>query len=150
MAPRPTRYGRSTLDGASAHLPLAALEQIVPRNTFMALLLCSAQTCSRRAEPRSLNCLRTKPSTISVIAGPSKGATHQFHKPRISIGHTGGGARLKPGYEAFESEQGATLRLLASRCERLPAATRAGSDGPRKDKDIFANRAPAPGQRLPG
>lgn len=33
--------------------------------------------------------------TISVIAGPSKGLMHQFTKPRVSIGITGGGADIE-------------------------------------------------------
>jgi len=33
--------------------------------------------------------------TIVVIAGPSKGMTHQIHKPRISIGRAGGGADIE-------------------------------------------------------
>jgi len=38
---------------------------------------------------------KDKTITISIIAGPSKGLTHQLTKPRISIGRGGGGADIE-------------------------------------------------------
>lgn len=36
-----------------------------------------------------------KTITISVIAGPSKGLTHRFTKPLVSVGRSGGGADIE-------------------------------------------------------
>ncbi|HKW33992.1 MAG TPA: FHA domain-containing protein [Candidatus Acidoferrum sp.] len=38
---------------------------------------------------------RDRTITISIIAGPSKGLTHQLTKPKTSIGHVGGGADIE-------------------------------------------------------
>ena len=95
--PRPMRYGWSTLVAASVPLVAAALEQAVlrtqePVNGAAGVLSENVSVASRIA-PFELP--KDKTITISVIAGPSKGVTHQFHKPRLSIGRAGGGADIE-------------------------------------------------------
>jgi len=97
VVPRPMRYGWSTLDGRSAPVPLAAPEQAAlrppaPPNSA-AHLLCARVPAAGWTTAFELP--KDKTITISVIAGPSKGATHQIHKPRISIGGAGGGADIE-------------------------------------------------------
>ena len=48
-------------------------------------------TCNKAREPLP----KDKTITISIIAGPWKGLTRQFNKPRISIGRAGGGADIE-------------------------------------------------------
>jgi hypothetical protein len=97
VAPRPTRYGWSTLDGASGPLPLAAPEQAALRpqepHNGRAPVLSANVPVEGWTTPFELP--KDKTITISIIAGPSKGITHQIHKPRISIGGAGGGADIE-------------------------------------------------------
>ena len=97
MVPRPMRYGWSTLDGRSAPVPLAAPEQAAlrppERPNSTAHLLCARVPVAGWTTAFELP--KDKTITISVIAGPSKGMTHQIHKPRISIGGAGGGADIE-------------------------------------------------------
>ena len=94
---RPMRYGWSTLLGASVPLVAAALEQAVlrgeePVNGATPVLSATAPEVSSAT---AFELPKDKTISISVIAGPSKGVTHQFHKPRISIGCVGGGADIE-------------------------------------------------------
>src|SRR5947209_19049674 len=95
-ASRPMRYGWSTLDGASGPLPLAGPEQAAlrpqePPNGRAPVLSANVPVEGRTA----FELPKDKTITISIITGPSKGITHQIHKPRISIGGAGGGANLE-------------------------------------------------------
>jgi Inner membrane component of T3SS, cytoplasmic domain len=97
VAPRPMRYGWSTFDGASVPLVAAALEQAVlptqePINSAAHVLSANVPVASRAT---AFELPKDKTITISLIAGPSKGMTHQFHKARISIGRAGGGADIE-------------------------------------------------------
>src|SRR5215472_2379424 len=96
VASRPMRYGWSTLDVASVPLVAAALEQALSRTQepINAALVLNANVpvASRTA---AFELPKDKTITISVVAGPSKGVTHQFHRPRISIGRAGGGADIE-------------------------------------------------------
>jgi len=91
------RYGWSTRLGASVPLVAAALEQAVMRTEARTSGAAPARSASvpdaRRTTAFDLP--KDKTITITVIAGPSKGVTHQFHKPRISIGCAGGGADIE-------------------------------------------------------
>jgi len=94
VAPRPMRYGWSTLDGASGALPLAAPEQAAlrpqePPNGRAPVLSANVPVEGRTT---AFELPEDKTIAISIITGPSKGITHQIHKPRISIG--GAGAAL--------------------------------------------------------
>jgi len=96
LAPRPMRYGWSTLD-AFVPLVAAALEQAVlrthgPINGAAHVFSADVSVASRAT---AFELPKDKTITISVIAGPSKGTTHQFHKPRISIGRAGHGADIE-------------------------------------------------------
>jgi len=95
VASRPMRYGWSTLDVASVPVVAAALEQAVSRTQEP--INGAALMISGNVPPgsRTFELPKDKTITISVLAGPSKGATHQFHKPRISIGRAGGGADIE-------------------------------------------------------
>lgn len=97
VASRPMRYGWSTLDVASVPLVAAALEQAVSRTqepiNGAALVLGANVPVGERTAVFELP--KDKTITISVVAGPSKGVTHQFHRPRISIGRAGGGADIE-------------------------------------------------------
>ena len=97
VAPRPMRYGWSTLDDGSMPLVAAALEQAVlpteePINGSVPVRSPNVPGAGRAT---AFELPRDKTVAISVIAGPSKGVTHQFHKPRISIGRTGGGVDIE-------------------------------------------------------
>ncbi|OLB29399.1 MAG: hypothetical protein AUH13_15935 [Acidobacteria bacterium 13_2_20CM_58_27] len=90
------RYGWSTLDGASGPLPLAGPEQAAlrpqePPNGRAPVLSANVPVEGRTA----FELPKDKTITISIITGPSKGITHQIHKPRISIGGAGGGADIE-------------------------------------------------------
>ena len=97
VAPRPMRYGWSTLDDGSMPLVAAALEQAVlatqePINGSVPVRSANVPVAGRAT---AFELPKGKTIAISVIAGPSKGVTHQFHKPRISIGRTGGGVDIE-------------------------------------------------------
>lgn len=97
VASRPMRYGWSTLDVASVPLVAAALEQAVSRTqepiNGAALVISANVPVASRALAFELP--KDKTITVSIVGGPSKGVTHQFHKPRISIGRAGGGADIE-------------------------------------------------------
>lgn len=95
--PRPMRYGWSTLLGASVPLVAAALEQAVLRTSepINGRARALSATVPVASWTTAFELPKDKTITISVIAGPSKGVTHQFHKPRISIGCVGGGADIE-------------------------------------------------------
>lgn len=96
VASRPMRYGWSTLDVSSVPVVAAALEQAVSRTQEpinAALVLSTNVPVASRTAAFELP--KDKTITISVVAGPSKGVTHQFHRPRISIGRAGGGADIE-------------------------------------------------------
>ena len=91
------RYGWSTWVGASLPLVAAALEQAVLRtqesgNGAADEISANIPVASRAT---AFELPKDKTITISLIAGPSKGVTHQFHKPRISIGRAGGSADIE-------------------------------------------------------
>src|ERR1700747_415610 len=97
VASRAMRYGWSTLDGASGALPLAAPEQAAlrpqePPNGRAPVLSANVPVEGRTT---AFELPEDKTITISIITGPSKGITHQIHKPRISIGGAGGGADIE-------------------------------------------------------
>jgi hypothetical protein len=96
VAPRSMRYGWSTLDGASGPLPLAAPEHAALRAPEPPHGRAHALSANVPIEGRTAFELpKDKTIAISIIAGPSKGITHQIHKPRISIGGAGGGADIE-------------------------------------------------------
>ena len=97
VAPRPMRYGWSTLDVASVPLVAAALEQAVlpTQEPINGSAPVRRANLSVAGLAKAFELPRDKTIAISVIAGPSKGVTHQFHKPRISIGRTGGGVDIE-------------------------------------------------------
>ena len=91
------RYGWSTLEGTSVPDGASALEQAVlrtqePINGAAHVLRAKVPVASRTT---ALELPKDKTITISLITGPSKGITHQLHKPRISIGRAGGGADIE-------------------------------------------------------
>jgi len=91
------RYGWSTLDGTFVPLVAAALEQAVFRtqaaiNGAAHVFSADVSVASRATD---FELPKDQTITISLIAGPSKGVTHQFHKPRISIGRAGHGADIE-------------------------------------------------------
>jgi hypothetical protein len=97
VAPRPMRYGWSTLYVGSMPLVAAALEQAVlatqePINDSAPVPGANVSVAARAT---AFELPKDKTIAISIIAGPSKGATHQFHKPRISIGRAGGGVDIE-------------------------------------------------------
>lgn len=97
VAPRPMRYGWSTLDDGSMPLVAAALEQAVlptqePINGSAPVRSANFSVVGRAT---AFELPKDKTIAISVIAGPSKRVTHQFHKPRISVGRTGGGVDIE-------------------------------------------------------
>ena len=95
--PRPMRYGWSARVGASVPLVAAALEHAVLRTEEP--LKGAAHALGEKVPVPSWTTVfelpKDKTIAISVIAGASKGVTHQFHKPRISIGCVGGGADIE-------------------------------------------------------
>ena len=95
--PRPMRYGWSTLVAASVPLVAAALEQAVLRTQEPVNGTADAlsENVPVAGQTAAFELPKDKTITISVIAGPSKGVTHQFHKPRLSIGCAGGGADIE-------------------------------------------------------
>ena len=94
MPDRPMRYGWSTLDRASGPVALAAsaLRPQEPHNGRAPVLGPHVPVECRTA---AFELPKDKTIAISIIAGPSKGITHQIHKPRISIGGAGGGADIE-------------------------------------------------------
>ena len=97
LAPRPMRYGWSTLDGRSAPLPLAAPEQAAlrPQEPIHGAAGVLSANVSVARWTTVFELPQDKTITISVIAGPAKGVTHQIRKPRLSIGRAGGGADIE-------------------------------------------------------
>lgn len=82
--PAPDLAGRSGRTQAAASQPLSASCESAPS--------LDGRIVSRLS---GLALPNDKTITISLIAGPTKGLIHRLAKPRISIGHTGGGADIE-------------------------------------------------------
>ena len=94
---RPMRYGWSTLDDGSMPLVAAALEQaLLPtQEAINGSAPVRRPHVSVVGRATAFELPKDKTIAISVIAGPSRRVTHQFHKPRISVGRTGGGVDIE-------------------------------------------------------
>lgn len=97
-AQQPQRYGWSKFDGVPAlDLALASERTLaVPPQRLCdrteGVLKANVPVANRSTD---FALPKDKKITISVIGGPSKGLSHQFRKPRISIGRAGGGADIE-------------------------------------------------------
>lgn len=95
---RPTRCGWSSVDDVTSPEPKphyglasAASSQPSASSTESAPIIGVQVTC----QTASFALPKDKSITIAVITGPSKGLTHQFTKPLVSVGRTGGGADIE-------------------------------------------------------
>ena len=94
----PMRYGWSKFDSVR-DLDLALASERTQAAAAQPLYACGESVASASV-PIAIRCTdfalpKDKTITISIIGGPSKGSTHQFSKPRSSIGRAGGAADIR-------------------------------------------------------
>src|SRR5215472_16240971 len=95
--PQPMRYGWSSFEGASAHVHFPALEPMAlqPLGPIKRIASVVDANAPQASQTTAFELPKDKTIAISVISGPSKGITHQFHKPCISIGRSGSGTDIE-------------------------------------------------------